>query len=152
MCAKKPRSATEANAQSSEQPEKTILYFLGRLNELLSCKRYSAVATAQGGSDFLAKYTQMQRFLAREDFEKTIEMFASFSRDILLIQEKADTQHLQNPDYAEELKETSGLWDVGTSMACLAGAESALAGLRRNLNLNLLAGVYFMNFGETQHV
>lgn len=112
---------------------------------------FLSVASPKGGSEFLSRYIQMQRAAVQEDLGKTLEIFASFCRDILLIQEGGDERFLRNPDYAEALKETSCRWDVGTSLACLDLTESALAASKRNMNVNLLAATYFLNFGE-KHV
>jgi DNA polymerase III subunit delta' len=115
-------------------------------------KLFQSLQTGAGASDFLALFVSRQRFLAEDDFRRTLEMFASFCRDILLIRERGESRFLLNPDYEEKLKEAGRDWSLEQSLACLSRTDEVLAGFKRNLNLNLLAGVYYSKFWEWKHV
>jgi len=104
----------------------------------------------KGSLDFLSDFVFQQRAAAKDDFERTMEMFASFCRDIILIKEHGESRFLLNPDLEEALKEAEGRWSLERTQNCLARTESVLSGLsgNRNLNMNLQAAVYYSNFGE----
>jgi len=117
-------------------------------------KLFRSLQTGAGASDFLALFVSRQRFLAEDDFRKTLEMFTSFCRDILLIRERGESRLLLNPDFEDKLKEAGEGWSLEQSLACLSRTDEVLAGFKRNLNLNLnlLAGAYYSKFWEWKHV
>ena len=104
----------------------------------------------KGSLDFLSDFVFQQRAAAKDDFERTMEMFASFCRDIILIKEHGESRFLLNPDLEEALREAEGRWSLERTQNCLVRTESVLSGLsgNRNLNMNLQAAVYYSNFGE----
>ena len=108
----------------------------------------------KGSSDFLSAYVFQQRAVAKDEFERTMERFASFCRDIILIKEHGESRYLLNPDLEEALKGAEGQWSLERILDCLARTDSVLVGILgdRNLNLNLQAAVYYSNFGERNHV
>ena len=104
----------------------------------------------KGSLDFLSDFVFQQRAAAKDDFERTMEMFASVCRDIILIKEHGESRFLLNPDLEEALREAEGRWSLERTQNCLVRTESVLSGLsgNRNLNMNLQAAVYYSNFGE----
>lgn len=108
----------------------------------------------KGSSDFLSAYVFQQRAAAKDEFEKKMEMFASFCRDIILIKENGESRYLLNPDLEEALRGAEGQWSLERVQDGLARTDSVLAGLsgNRNLNVNLQAAVYYSNFREWNHV
>jgi len=108
----------------------------------------------KGSVDFLSAYVFQRRAAAKDEFEKTMELFASFCRDIILIKEHGESRYLLNPDLEEALRSAEGGWGLERIQDCLARTDSVLSGLsgNRNLNLNLQAAVYYSNFGEWNHV
>ena len=111
---------------------------------------FQSLLEEEGSSDFLSAFVFQQRAAAKDDFERTMEMFASFCRDIILIKEHGESRFLLNPDLEEALKEAEGRWSLERTQNCLVRTESVLSGLsgNRNLNMNLQAAVYYSNFGE----
>ena len=111
---------------------------------------FQSLLEEKRSSDFLSAFVFQQRAAAKDDFERTMEMFASFCRDIILIKEHGESRFLLNPDLEEALKEAEGRWSLERTQNCLARTESVLSGLsgNRNLNMNLQAAVYYSNFGE----
>jgi len=108
----------------------------------------------RGSSDFLSAFVFQRRVAAKDEFERTMDLFASFCRDIILIKEHGESRYLLNPDFEAELRGAEGRWSLERIERCLARTDSVLSGVsgNRNLNFNLQAAVYYSNFGEWNHV
>jgi DNA polymerase-3 subunit delta' len=112
--------------------------------------RFRALLGGGGGSDFLNEFAFVTRAMGEDDLRRTLVLFASFARDVLLIKEHGESRYLLNPDLEEALRGAEGRWSLERTQNCLARTESVLSGLsgNRNLNMNLQAAVYYSNFGE----
>ena len=117
-------------------------------------EHFLSLLGGKGSSDFLSAYVFQRRAAAKDEFERTMALFASFCRDIILIKEHGERRYLLNPDLEEELRGVEGRWSLERFQNCLTRTDSVLSGLsgNRNLNFNLQAAVYYSNFGEQNHV
>ncbi len=103
-------------------------------------------------SSFLRSYAFTQRNLIREDFEKTLEIMASFCRDLILIKERGEPSLLLNPDYADALADLGKEWPLEKLQACLRRVDYAISGMNKNLNLSLMVGSFYSLLEEGSHV
>ncbi len=113
---------------------------------------FRALLAGNGGSDFLNAFAFVTRAMGGDELRRTLELFASFARDAILVREGGDDRFLLNPDLGEELRAAAELTNLPRLQACLASVDAALAGMDRNLNLNLLAAAFYSSFGEMPHV
>ncbi len=113
---------------------------------------FRALLAGGGGTGLPAEFAFVTRAMGGEDLQWTLEIFASFARDLILIREGGDGRLLLNPDLEEELREAAELGSLRRLQSCLASVDAALAGLDRNMNLNLLAAAFYSSFGEAPHV
>jgi DNA polymerase III delta' subunit len=116
-----------------------------------SWRLFEGMLSGRGSSLFLERFGTQARS-SQEEFEQTLEMFSSFTRDILLLGLGGDVRFLLNPDYEPQLRGASTMLPAGRAAALLAELDFVLAELPRNLNKNLLAATFFSNFGELSHV
>jgi DNA polymerase III delta' subunit len=116
-----------------------------------SWRLFEAMLSGRGSSLFLERFGSLARS-SQEEFEQTLEMFSSFTRDILLLGLGGDVRLLLNPDYEPQLRGASSTLPARQATALLAELDFILAELPRNLNKNLLAATFFSNFGELSHV
>jgi hypothetical protein len=86
------------------------------------------------------------------DLRQTLELFASFARDVTLIREGGEGRFLLNPDLEEELRAAAELGSLRRLRSCLASVDAALTGLEKNMNLSLLATAFYSSLGEAPHV
>jgi DNA polymerase-3 subunit delta' len=112
---------------------------------------FRALLAGGGGSDFLNEFAFVTRAMGGDDLRRTLKLFASFARDVLLIKEGGEGRFLLNPDLEEELRAATQLWNLRRLQACLVSVDAALTGLDRNMNLNLLAAAFYSNLGEAPH-
>ncbi len=105
-----------------------------------------------GGTDFLNEFAFVTRAMGGGDLRRTLELFASFARDIILIKEGGEGRFLLNPDLEEELRAAAELGSLRRLQSCLTSVDAALTGLDRNMNLNLLAAAFYSSLGEAPHV
>jgi DNA polymerase-3 subunit delta' len=103
-------------------------------------------------SVFLRAYGFAQRSLVRKDFEKILEILASFCRDLILIKENGDPLHLLNPDFSAEMETVKAEWSLEKARDFLGRVEYAISGLSKNLNMSLLVGSFYSLIGEETHV
>lgn len=115
-----------------------------------SWRLYEAMLSGRGASAFLDRFGTVAKS-SQEEFGETLEMFSSFTRDVVLLGLGGDVRFLLNPDYEAQLREVSGTLPVRRAAALLAELEFVLSELPRNLNKNLLAATFFSNFGELSH-
>jgi DNA polymerase-3 subunit delta' len=113
-------------------------------------KLFEMMLSGRNASRFLERFGSMTKS-AQEDFGQTLEVFSSFTRDILLLELGGDARLLLNPDYESGLREAAEKLPVTRALALLAELEFVLTELERNLNKNLLAATFFSNFGELTH-
>ena len=113
---------------------------------------FRALLAGGGGTDFLQEFAFVTRAMGGEDLQWTLEIFASFARDIILIKEGGAARLLFNPDLEGELRDAAELGSLRRLQSCLASVDAALAGLDRNMNLNLLAAAFYSSFEEAPHV
>jgi DNA polymerase III delta' subunit len=116
-----------------------------------SWQLFEAMLSGRRASLFLERFGQLTKS-SQEDFEKTLELFSSFTRDLLLLGLGADVRLLLNPDYEAELRKAAGKLSPRQVLALIAEIGFVLSSLPRRLNKNLLAATFFSNFGELSHV
>jgi DNA polymerase-3 subunit delta' len=100
----------------------------------------------------LLKQLSVSRAVIKEELEKTLEILASFCRDVILIKEKAEPEFLLNPDFEQDLREVAQSVPLSQAVDFLSEIDFAIAALRRNLNVNILVSSIFSNFLERGHV
>ena len=115
-----------------------------------SWQLFEAVLSGRRASLFLERFGSLTKS-TQEDFQRTLELFSSFSRDILLLELGGDLRLLLNPDFEAPLRDASKLLPPGKALALLAEIGAVLAELRKNLNRSLLAAAFFSNIGEMTH-
>ena len=103
-------------------------------------------------SVFLKTYAFAQRSIVRKDFEKTLEILASFCRDLILIKENGEPSLLLNPDFRTEIESVKAEWSLERAWDCLRRVEHAISGLHKNLNMSLLVGSFYSLIGEETYV
>ncbi len=106
--------------------------------------------SGRNASRFLERFGSLGKS-AQEDFGRTLEVFSSFTRDILLLELGGDPRFLLNPDYESGLREAGTKLGARRALALLADLDFVLTELEKNLNKNLLAATFFSNFGELIH-
>ncbi|MEN6310429.1 MAG: DNA polymerase III subunit delta' [Acidobacteriota bacterium] len=111
---------------------------------------FEMMLSGTNASRFLERFGSLAKS-AQEDFRQTLELFSSFSRDILLVELGGDTRLLLNPDFEPRLREAAERLPAERALAVLADLEFVLPEIDRNLNKSLLATTFFSNFGELTH-
>jgi DNA polymerase-3 subunit delta' len=124
--------------------------------EVLSLKEeswalFETLASGDRSALFLERFGALAKAV-QEEFGRTLEVFSSFVRDILLLRLGGDPQFLLNPDFEPRLREASAAWTVRRVLGVLEELDFVLAELPKNLNKGLLATTFFSNFGELRHV
>lgn len=112
---------------------------------------FEALASGDRSALFLERFGTLAKAV-QEEFGRTLEVFSSFVRDILLLRLGGDPQFLLNPDFEPRLREASAAWTVRRVLGVLEELDFVLAELPKNLNKGLLATTFFSNFGELRHV
>jgi DNA polymerase-3 subunit delta' len=100
---------------------------------------FRALAEKDASSFFLKRFAFGRRSQVEEDLAETLELFASFCRDLVLIKEKAAARFLFNPDYEGELRACEPLFELGQTLRWMALIDAALANAARHLNISLIA-------------
>ncbi len=100
---------------------------------------------------FLRDYAFSYKALAKEEWEKILEILSSFCRDLVLIKEKSNVDLLMNPDYEEKINKAGELVSLDWLIRCLKRIDTAIYGLNKNLNVNLLVSSFFANFKEWEY-
>ncbi len=103
-------------------------------------------------SSFLRNYTSLPRALAREEWQQTLEILSSYCRDFILVKEKGQDRLLMNPDYEGEIRNKASRLSWEQLMDLLGNIDSAIYGLQKNLNVNLLVSSFLLNFKEWDYV
>jgi DNA polymerase III delta' subunit len=112
---------------------------------------FETLASGDRSALFLERFGALAKAV-QEEFGRTLEIFSSFVRDILLLRLGGDPQFLLNPDFEPRLREASAAWTVRRVLGVLEELDFVLAELPKNLNKGLLATTFFSNFGELRHV
>jgi DNA polymerase III subunit delta' len=99
----------------------------------------------------LRSYGFARREVAREDFERLLELLASFCRDASLLRAGGDPSLLLNPDYADELRGLESGWGPENYAKCLDLVEQTASGLNKNHNMSLLVASFYSLVGEACH-
>lgn len=102
-------------------------------------------------SAFVRNYSFAKRSVIREDFERTLEILASFCRDFILLKEKGEFSLLLNPDYRKEIEALDKEWSLERSWQCLKQIDYTISGLSKNLNMSLLISSFYSLMGEGIH-
>jgi DNA polymerase III delta' subunit len=92
------------------------------------------------------------RAAVQEDLENVLGMLSSFCRDVILLREGGDEEFLLNPDYAEGLRQLKLSVTTEKLTELLSRTDFAMAGLKKNCNVNILTASMFSNFMEWDHV
>jgi len=112
---------------------------------------FLALHKREKAADLLKQFSAV-RAVIKEELEETLEILASFCRDVILIQEKAEAGFLLNPDFEQDLSEVAQSITSVQAMDSLSQIDFAIAAFRRNLNVNILVSSIFSNFLEWSHV
>ncbi len=112
---------------------------------------FRALLAGRGGSDFLNAFAFVTRAMGGGELRATLELFASFARDAILVREGGESRFLLNPDLEEGLRAAAESASLRRLQSCLASIDAAIAGVEKNGNLNLLAATFYSSFGETSH-
>jgi DNA polymerase-3 subunit delta' len=107
--------------------------------------------TNEHPASFLRSFGFAPRKLIREDLEMTLEIMASFCRDLILIKEDGDLSLLLNPDYADKIRSLEKEWSLEQCWQCLRRIDAAISGLSRNLNMSLIVSSFYTLLGEETH-
>ncbi len=100
---------------------------------------------------FLRRYAFSYKTLVKEEWENILEMLSSFCRDLVLLKEKSDVDLLMNPDYEEKIRKAEKLVSLDWLVKCLKRIDTAIYGMNKNLNVNLLVSSFFANFKEWEY-
>jgi len=149
------------------QPEKAHILSLlvdGNLKQALSLEwdevqsqrkqawhLFLALHKREKAAQLLEQFSQ-SRAVIKEELEKTLEILASFCRDVILLKEKAEPDFLLNPDFEQGLREVAQSIPLRQAMDFLSKIDFAISALRRNLNVNILVSSIFSNFLEQSYV
>ena len=101
---------------------------------------------------FFKEYSNLRRGVAEEEIRSTLELLASFSRDLILIKENADSELLLNPDFESLLREESPSVRLEQILAMLEQIEGQLNSLQRNVNIKLFMSSMISNTMGNHHV
>jgi DNA polymerase-3 subunit delta' len=112
---------------------------------------FEATVADRQPSLFLERFGSVSKSTQAE-FEQTLQLFASFARDVLLLKLGGASRFLLNPDYESPLRRMAEELPVPVALEVLAGIDFALSALPRNLNKSLVAAAFLSNFGEMSHV
>jgi len=113
---------------------------------------FRSVIKPEKPAQFLRAYAFAPRNFVREELKRTLEIMASFCRDLVLIKDGGDLSLLLNPDFEEPLR---GLTDSCSLERCwefLRRVDMALSGLDKNLNMSLIGCTFHSLIGEETHV
>jgi len=102
----------------------------------------------EGGAEFVTDFGFLRRSQAGEELTQLWETMSVFLRDLLLAVEGADSRHLMNPDYEEEIRALAAGLKRPKVQEALADVDRALAGLQNNLNLGLLVSSFYSDIIE----
>jgi DNA polymerase-3 subunit delta' len=100
---------------------------------------FRAMAVREDDVAFLRTYAFQRRKDIEKSLERTLDLFYSFCRDVVLLKEGGDPLLLFNPDYERELRETASSLGLEQALIGLESIENSLSALDRNLNVNLIA-------------
>jgi len=108
----------------------------GRREEIWDLFR--AMVSGEEASRFLRRFAFQKKSEVKDDLKGTLELFASFCRDLVLLRDAGDPALLLNPDYEPRLREIGGGPGFGRAMRFLEAIDTAFADLDRSLNIGLL--------------
>ncbi len=112
---------------------------------------FEGAVTGTHGGRFLERFGHVPK-AALEELARTLEVFSTFCRDVLLLDVGGDPRFLLNPEYESDLRRVAAEMPSERAVQALAGLDVLLSSLSRNLNKNLLVTTFFSNFGEQKHV
>ena len=112
---------------------------------------FLALHKREKAADLLKQFSA-SRSVIKEELVETLEILASFCRDVILLQEKAESAFLLNPDFKQGLDEVAQSITSVQAMDFLSQIDFAIAAVRKNLNVNILVSSIFSNFLEWSHV
>jgi len=103
-------------------------------------------------TSFFKEYSARRRGVVEEEIRSTLELLASFSRDLVLIKENADSKLLLNPDFEDLLREEAGSVRLEQILAMLELIEGLLHSLQRNMNIKLFMSSMISDVMGNHHV
>ncbi len=112
---------------------------------------FNALIKKENASVFLKEFSS-SRFQERKDLEQIFEILSSFCRDIVVFKEEGDLSHLMNPDYGQDLRETSRHMSLEQALDFLSKIDYSLYALQKNLNVKLLMSSLFSHFMGKHYV
>jgi DNA polymerase-3 subunit delta' len=112
---------------------------------------FLSIVKPEKPSLFLSRYWNVQRNLIREDLNETLEIMASYCRDLVLLKDRGDLSLLLNPDYEQALRPLEKSCGLDRCWEFLRRVDGVLAGLEKSLNMNLMACAFHSLLGEETH-
>jgi DNA polymerase-3 subunit delta' len=100
---------------------------------------FRALAVRADSVAFLRVFAFSRRSEARDELPETLELFASFARDALLLGEGAGAGLLFNPDYETEIRDCLSSLEPERAVRMIGAIGAAEDGLERSFNAVLLA-------------
>jgi DNA polymerase III subunit delta' len=144
--------ALRAREMSGEQARLIALLVRGNLERALAfdwedaqARRreawdlFKAIVTGSGATAFLRLFAYQRKADIKDHFSDTLELFAAFARDLLLLRDGGDPGLLFNPDYEAELRSFEAALSPERAVRMIGAVETARTGLDKNLNMGLLA-------------
>jgi len=103
-------------------------------------------------ASFFKEFSARSRDAAEEEIRPTLELLASFSRDLILIKENADPGLLFNPDFESLLRDEAASIRTEQVLALLDQVEKWLLMLQRNMNIKLFMSSMIVDAMESHNV
>lgn len=104
---------------------------------------FRALVARSESAAFLRFFAFQKRSEIKDEFLETLEIFASFARDLLLLGAEAEAGLLFNPDYEPALREALPFLGPERNARLIRAIEAAEDGLGRSFNLGLLATSFY---------
>jgi len=99
---------------------------------------FRAMVGGEDASRFLRRFAFQKKDAIKDDLERTLELFASFCRDLVLLRDGGDSRLLLNPDYEPRMREVGAGPGFDRAIRFLDAIDTAFADLDRSLNTGLL--------------
>jgi DNA polymerase III delta' subunit len=116
-------------------------------------KLFHSLLHGKPPASFLKEYSGRTRGDGfAEKMFSLLELLASFCRDLLLLTEQANSQHLLNPDFETRLRDEVSSLQPAPLLDLWAKIESAHYAMQRNVNIKLFMSSMILDAMGSQHV
>ncbi len=113
---------------------------------------FQGLLGGKGLAGFLKDYSNRQRRQIEDEIVNSLEMLASFCRDLILIKEDGSRKFLLNPDFDQELDKVKNHMNMEQAMNLLTLVERSLEFFQRNLNIRVSISSMLLNFMGWENV